>query len=317
MKVSCPAPAKLNLFLHVIGRRPDGYHLLQTLFRFIDLHDTLHFTLRKDGAVRRCNDVEGVTEEQDLCIRAARMLQSETGCGLGADIEVEKHIPIGGGLGGGSSDAATTLIALNRMWELGLSRNHLMQLGLRLGADVPVFVFGENAFAEGVGEELQAYPLGEAWYVVLFPPVQVSTAEIFAHPELTRNAVSITMRALSERHLCDERQLRHVTDEGGRLREQLPGSSSRTKGLRPTVSEMLLLNDLQSVVCKLYPEVARYIAWLDKFAKAMMTGSGACVFAEFADRSQAETVMKQLPHGMRGVVAQGLAKHPLHDWVPD
>ena len=284
IKLSCPAPAKLNLFLHVIGRRPDGYHLLQTLFRFIDLHDTLHFSLREDGMVRRSNAVEGVVEEQDLCVRAARMLQSETGCSLGVDIGVEKRIPIGGGLGGGSSDAATTLIALNRLWKLGLSRNHLMQLGLRLGADVPVFVFGENAFAEGVGEELLAFPLAVAWYVVLFPPVQVSTAQIFAHPELTRNAVSITMRSLSERHTCDERQLR---------------------------------NDLQSVVCKLYPEVARYIAWLDKSGKAMMTGSGACVFAEFASRGQAEAVMKLLPHGMRGVVAQGLARHPLHDWVPD
>jgi 4-diphosphocytidyl-2-C-methyl-D-erythritol kinase len=284
MKLTCPAPAKLNLFLHVIGRRPDGYHLLQTLFRFIDLHDTLHFTLRKDGMVRRSNAVEGVAEEQDLCMRAARLLQSETGCGLGVDIEMEKQIPIGGGLGGGSSDAATTLIALNRLWTLGLSRKRLMQLGLRLGADVPVFVFGENAFAEGVGEELVAYPLAEAWYVVLFPPVQVPTAQIFAHPELTRNAVSITMRALSERHLCDERQLR---------------------------------NDLQTVVCDLYPEVGRYLAWLGKFGKAMMTGSGACVFAEFASLQQAEAVIEQLPPGMRGIATQGLAKHPLHDWVLD
>jgi 4-diphosphocytidyl-2-C-methyl-D-erythritol kinase len=317
IKLACPAPAKLNLFLHVVGRRPDGYHLLQTLFRFIDLHDTLHFTLRNDGVVRRSNIVAGVAEEQDLCVRAARMLQNETGCSSGADIEIEKHIPIGGGLGGGSSDAATTLIALNRLWSLGLSRSRLMELGLRLGADVPVFVFGENAFAEGVGEKLQAYPLAEPWYVVLFPPVQVSTAQIFAHPELTRNAVSITMRALSERQFRDERQLRHVTDEGSHLREQLPGSSSRTKGLRPTVSELLLRNDLQSVVCKLYPEVARYIAWLDKFGKAMMTGSGACIFAEFADRDLAEAVIKQLPDGMRGVVSQGLARHPLHDWVPE
>jgi 4-diphosphocytidyl-2-C-methyl-D-erythritol kinase len=289
IKLTCPAPAKLNLFLHVIGRRSDGYHLLQTLFRFIDLHDTLHFTLRKDGVVRRSNAVEGVAEEQDLCVRAARMLQNETGCGLGVDIEVEKHIPIGGGLGGGSSDAAATLIALNRLWALDLSRKHLMQLGLRLGADVPVFVFGENAFAEGVGEELAACPLAEAWYVVLFPTVQVSTAQIFAqldfeHPELTRNAVSITMRALSERHLCDKLQLR---------------------------------NDLQTVVCDLYPEVARYIDWLGKYGKAMITGSGACVFAEFASLQQAEAVIEQLPPGMRGVVAQGLAKHPLHDWVLD
>ena len=278
--ISCPAPAKLNLFLHVVGRRPDGYHLLQTLFRFIDLHDTLHFTLRNDGAIRRTRAIEGVAEEQDLCVRAALLLQSETGCALGVDIAVEKHIPMGGGLGGGSSDAATTLIALNRLWSLGLPRTRLMQLGLCLGADVPVFVFGENAFAEGVGEELQTYPLPEAWYVVLFPPVQVPTAQIFAHPELTRDTVSITMRALLER------------------RQQLH-------------------NDLQSVVCRLYPEVARYIAWLDNSGKAMMTGSGACVFAEFASRSRAEAVLQQLPHDMRGVVAQGLAQHPLHDWVLD
>lgn len=278
--ITCPAPAKLNLFLHVVGRRPDNYHQLQTLFRFIDLHDTLHFTLRNDGAVRRTHAIEGVAEEQDLCVRAARLLQSETGCALGVDIAVEKHIPMGGGLGGGSSDAATTLIALNRLWSLGLPRARLMRLGLRLGADVPVFVFGKNAFAEGVGEELQAYPLPEAWYVVLFPPVQVPTAQIFAHPELTRDTVSITMRALSERRW----QLR---------------------------------NDLQSVACKLYPEVARHIAWLDNHGKAMMTGSGACVFAEFASRSQAEAVLQQLPRDMRGVVAQGLAQHPLHDWVLD
>ena len=280
MKLTCPAPAKLNLFLHVVGRRPDGYHLLQTLFRFIDLQDTLHFSLSEDGAVRRTNAIEGVAEEQDLCVRAARLLQSETGCALGVDIAVEKRIPMGGGLGGGSSDAATTLIALNRLWLLGLSRPRLMQLGLRLGADVPVFIFGENAFAEGVGEELQAYPLADAWYVVLFPPVHVSTAEVFAHPELTRDTVSITMRALAKVQF--EQQLR---------------------------------NDLQSVVCGLYPEVGRYITWLNNFGKAIMTGSGACVFAEFASRSQAEAVLQQLPHGMRGVVAQGLARHPLHDWV--
>ncbi len=280
MKLSCPAPAKLNLFLHVVGRRPDGYHLLQTLFRFIDLQDTLHYTLREDGAVHRTNSIEGVAEESDLCVRAAKLLQAETGCKLGVDIAVEKRIPMGGGLGGGSSDAATTLIALNRLWSLGLSRKRLMQLGLSLGADVPVFVFGENAFAEGVGEALQAFALEEAWYVVLFPPVHVPTAQIFTHPELTRDAVSITMRALLER--------------------QEP-----------------LRNDLQPVVCGLFPEVARYLACLNGFGKAMMTGSGACVFAEYSSRSQAEVAMSQLPQEMRGVVTQGLNKHPLYDWMPD
>lgn len=281
MKLTCLAPAKLNLFLHVIGRRPDGYHLLQTLFRFISLYDTLHFSLCEDGEVRRTNSIEGVAEQQDLCVRAARLLQSETGCRLGVDITLEKYIPMGGGLGGGSSDAATTLIALNRLWALGLSRERLMQLGLSLGADVPVFVFGENAFAEGVGEKLQAYPLPEAWYVVLFPPVHVPTAQVFSHPELTRDTVSITMRALESQQ---KQQLR---------------------------------NDLQSVVCTLYPEVASYLAWLNNFGEAKMTGSGACVFAEFASQSQAEVVLQKLPQEMRGVVAQGLAKHPLHDWMLD
>lgn len=279
MKLTCPAPAKLNLFLHVTGRRPDGYHLLQTLFRFIDLYDTLHFTLREDGMVRRGNMIDGVEEQQDLCVRAARLLQDETGCRLGVDISLEKRIPMGGGLGGGSSDAATTLIALNRLWSLGLSRQRLMALGLRLGADVPVFIFGKNAFAEGVGEELQACPLPEAWYVVLFPPVLVPTVQIFSHPELTRDSLSITMRAL----LSEQKQQ--------------------------------LRNDLQSVACALYPEVAQHIAILDNFGSALMTGSGACVFAEFSSRGRAEEVMRQLPQKVRGVVAQGLAQHPLHDWV--
>ncbi len=279
MKLTCLAPAKLNLFLHVVGRRSDGYHLLQTLFRFISLYDTLHFSLREDGAVSRTNCIEGVAENQDLCVRAAHLLKSETGCRLGVDITLEKYIPMGGGLGGGSSDAATTLIALNRLWQLGLSRERLMQLGLSLGADVPVFVFGENAFAEGVGEQLKAYPLPEAWYVVLFPPVHVPTAQVFSHPELTRDTVSITMRALESQQ---KQQLR---------------------------------NDLESVVCKLYPEVSSYLAWLNNFGEAKMTGSGACVFAEFASQRQAEDVLQKLPQEMRGVVAQGLAKHPLHDWM--
>ncbi|HAF43618.1 MAG TPA: 4-(cytidine 5'-diphospho)-2-C-methyl-D-erythritol kinase [Gallionellaceae bacterium] len=283
--LTCPAPAKLNLFLHVVGRRADGYHLLQTLFRFIDLDDTLHFTLRSDGEVRRVNALDGVPPEQDLCVRAARLLQQETGCKLGVDIALEKRIPMGGGLGGGSSDAATTLLALNRLWELGLSRQRLMQLGLSLGADVPVFVYGENAFAEGVGEQLQSYPLAEAWYVVLCPPVHVPTATIFTHPELTRDTISMTMRALPKGH--DFRACRQ------------PG----------------LNNDLQAVACKLYPEVAEHLAWLARFAPSLMTGSGACVFAEFATEAEANTVLQQLPAQMRGFVARGLQHHPLRDFA--
>ena len=275
-QLSCPAPAKLNLFLHVTGRRADGLHFLQTLFRFIDLNDTLHFSLRTDGVVQRSNKIAAVPEEQDLCVRAARLLQKETACTLGVDILLEKRIPMGGGLGGGSSDAATALIALNRLWQLNLSREKLMQLGLQLGADVPVFVFGENAFAEGVGEKLQAYELPSAWYVVLFPPVHVPTAKIFSHPELTRDSVSLIMRAL------------------------------RTE---------LLRNDLQPVVCSLYPEVASYLAELAKYATALMTGSGACVFAEFKTQSEAEAVLQKMPEGMQGVAVQGLLRHPLFDWV--
>lgn len=281
--LTCPAPAKLNLFLHVTGRRADGYHLLQTLFRFIDLNDTLHFTLRSDGEVRRVNALDGVPAEQDLCVLAARLLQLECSCALGVDITLVKRIPMGGGLGGGSSDAATTLLALNKLWNLGLPRARLMQLGLTLGADVPVFVFGENAFAEGVGEQLQAFALPEAWYVVLFPPVHVPTAKIFTHPELTRDTNSITIRALPI------------------------GQNLSTVGW--------LSNDLQSIVCKLYPEVAQYLAILGKFAPAMMTGSGACVFAEFVSQAEAQKVLLQLPKEMRGVVAQGLPHHPLRDLV--
>jgi 4-diphosphocytidyl-2-C-methyl-D-erythritol kinase len=279
--LTCPAPAKLNLFLHVTGRRADGYHLLQTLFRFIDLSDTLYFTLRDDGEVRRVNALEGVPAEQDLCVRAARLLQQESNCTLGVDIQLEKRIPMGGGLGGGSSDAATTLLALNKLWHLGLSRERLMKLGLSLGADVPVFIFGENAFAEGVGEQLQAFPLPAAWYVVLFPPVHVPTAQIFSHPELTRDSNSITIRALPI------------------------GQSLSTVAW--------LGNDLQAIACKLYPEVAKYLAILGKYAPAMMTGSGACVFAEFASEAEALKVLQQLPQGIKGVVAQGLQQHPLRD----
>ncbi|MFA5370888.1 MAG: 4-(cytidine 5'-diphospho)-2-C-methyl-D-erythritol kinase [Sideroxydans sp.] len=282
--LSCPAPAKLNLFLHVVGRRADGYHLLQTLFRFIDLNDTLYFTLREDGEVHRLHALDGVPAEHDLCVRAARLLQQETGCRLGADIALEKRIPMGGGLGGGSSDAATTLLALNRLWRLDLPRARLQQIGLMLGADVPAFVFGDNAFAEGVGEQLHAYALPDAWYVVLCPQVMVPTVQIFSHPELTRNTISMTMRALPQ---------------GQDFR------AGRILGLN---------NDLQAVACELYPAVAEHLAWLARFAPALMSGSGACVFAEFTSEAEADTVRRQLPDTMRGFVARGLQQHPLKDF---
>lgn len=275
--LACPAPAKLNLFLHVVGRREDGYHLLQTVFRFVDFSDQLSFVLRNDGAIRLQTPISGVPEDKDLCVRAAKLLQQESRVSLGVDIFLKKRIPMGGGLGGGSSDAATTLLALNRLWGLGWQRSRLLQLALRLGADVPVFVFGENAFAEGIGEQLSPVALPPAWYLILTPPVQVPTAQVFASKELTRNTIPIKIPPFSV--------------ECGR-------------------------NDLEPVVCRLYPEVARHLAWLKRCGsarRAAMTGSGACVFAEFATEEAATAALAQIPSGMAGLVAQGLDRHPMHD----
>jgi len=277
----CPAPAKLNLFLHVVGRREDGYHLLQTVFRLLDFSDQLQFVLRSDDRIRLCTLLPGVPEEKDLCVRAARSLQQESGVALGVDIFLKKRIPMGGGLGGGSSDAATTLLALNRLWRLGWKRDRLLKLGLGLGADVPVFIFGENAFAEGVGEKLSAITLPPAWYLVLTPPVHVATAQVFASKELTRNTIPIKIPPFSV--------------ERGH-------------------------NDLEPVVCRIYPEVARSLQWLRQIEGpgiAAMTGSGACVFAEFATEIAAKSALTRLPPGMSGFVAQGLSRHPMHDFVEE
>ena len=268
-----PAPAKLNLFLHVVGRRADGYHLLQTLFRLIDHGDHLRFSPRQDGQLRLLNPLPGVPPESDLTLRAARLLQVETGCRQGADIHLEKHLPMGGGVGGGSSDAATVLLALNHLWQLDLPRQRLQEIGLRLGADVPVFLFGRNAFAEGVGEDLQALDLPPAWYVVLEPPVQVPTALIFSAPELKRDTPSI------------------------RAADWHPGFGG---------------NDLQAVAVARFPVIDDYRHWLGQYAEARMSGSGACVFAEFSDEASARQVLDRLPAGMRGWLAAGLAEHPLY-----
>ncbi|HEX4984727.1 MAG TPA: 4-(cytidine 5'-diphospho)-2-C-methyl-D-erythritol kinase [Burkholderiales bacterium] len=276
-----PAPAKLNLFLHVVGRRADGYHLLQTAFRFIDRGDELSFALRDDGAIRRVTPLAGVPENQDLVVHAARLLQRETGCETGADIGLVKRLPVGGGLGGGSSDAATTLVALNRLWRTGVSRRRLQELALQLGADVPVFVFGRNAFAEGVGERLQPLDLPPAWYLVLVPELAVSTAEIFSAPELTRNTNAITIAAFSVG-----------------LARSNPGR-----------------NDLEPVVCRRYPQVAHHLEWLRRYGDARMTGSGACVFCAFDSEEAARKALAELPAGMHGFVARGLDRHPL--WSED
>lgn len=271
---SYPAPAKLNLLLRVVGRRADGYHLLQTVFRFIDYGDMVTIALRDDDAIVRTSDLPGVPADSDLVVRAARALQQVTGCRRGADIGVEKRIPMGGGLGGGSSDAATVLLALNHLWGAGLTRDELARLGLALGADVPVFVFGRSAFAEGIGERLTAVDLPPAWYLVAAPrDVAVPTAAIFRHPDLKRDSEPI----------------------------RILGFSAMPAG-----------NDLQSVVCREFPAVARCIEWLEKHGPAMMTGSGAAAFAAFADEAQARSVAQQLPPDMQGFVAAGLDRHPLH-----
>lgn len=284
MMTTFPAPAKLNLFLHVVGRRPDGYHLLQTVFRFVDYGDSLSFVVREDGVIRRVNPLPGVDQEQDLTVRAARLLQQETGCRLGADIVLEKRLPMGGGLGGGSSDAATVLLALNRLWNLNLDRQVLQEMGLRLGADVPVFVFGESAFAEGVGEKLQPVALPPAWYVVLVPPVSVSTLEIFTSKELTRDTKPIKM-------------------------------SDFSTGCAWSISNDLwsTRNDLEPVVCRKCPQVAECLEWLKAYGDARMTGSGACVFAAFSSEEAANKVFLMKPAQMAGFVAKGMDKHPLHD----
>lgn len=272
-----PAPAKLNLFLHITGRRADGYHALQTVFQFLDYGDELRVTARADGVIRAVHKLPGVTSEQDLTVRAARLLQENAGGSLGADIELTKRLPVGGGLGGGSSDAATTLVALNHIWKLGLSVDELAKLGLRLGADVPVFVHGRAAWAEGVGERLTPVDLSEPWYLVIAPPCRVSTREVFASPDLTRDAKPITIRDF-------------LAGEGG--------------------------NDCEVLVSGRYPEVAEALRWLGRHAPARMTGTGGCVFAAFPDESAARRVAGQFiaerPDGGQALVARGLNLSPLH-----
>ncbi|WER46368.1 4-(cytidine 5'-diphospho)-2-C-methyl-D-erythritol kinase [Cupriavidus sp. WKF15] len=274
----CPAPAKLNLFLHVTGRRPDGYHTLQTVFQLVDWCDTLHFRRRDDGVVTRVTDIPGVPPQTDLVVRAARALQQATGTRYGADIEIDKILPMGGGIGGGSSDAATTLLALNRLWGLGLPRAELMRIGLTLGADVPVFVFGENAFAEGVGEELTPVELPDSWFVIVHPKQHVPTAEIFSDECLTRDTPLSIIAVFAA---CTNKF-----------------SFGR--------------NDLEAIATAKFGEVARALEWLKQFNQhARMTGSGACVFARFPDEQTAQQVLKRLPPEWDGRCVRSLAHHPL------
>ena len=275
--LACPAPAKLNLFLHVTGRRADGYHLLQTAFQLIDRCDTLDVEVRNDGQIIRTNDIPGVPAETDLIVRAARLLQEKTRCPLGANLTLHKILPMGGGLGGGSSDAATTLMALNRLWHTGLNKTELMSIGLQLGADVPFFIFGENAFAEGVGEELQAIQTPERWFVVIEPGVQVPTPAIFSAKELTRDSKIVRIADFSSN------------------------------------AEMFWKNDLQTVACAMFPEVDEAVRWLSQFGNAKMTGSGACVFCAFADESAADKVIAQMPERWTSWKAKALNRHPMDE----
>lgn len=271
--LTLPAPAKLNLMLHILGRRADGYHELQTLFQFLDHGDELTFTPRSDGQIHLHTELPGVDHDSNLIVRAARQLQAASGTALGADIQLLKRLPMGGGIGGGSSDAATTLVGLDHLWRTQLGEDRLAQIGLRLGADVPVFVRGHAAFAEGVGERLQRVQLNEPWFLVIAPQVSVSTAEIFSDPELTRNTPAITVRSL------------------------LAGGGH---------------NDCQPVVEKRYPEVRNALSLLNKFVPARMTGTGACVFGSFPNKGEADKVCRQLPAHMPGFVAQGRNVSMLH-----
>lgn len=270
--VDFPAPAKLNLTLSIVGQRADGYHLLETVFRFIDLADTVSLAVRTDGLIVLDNPLPDVPPEADLTVRAAKALQAATGCALGVSIRLTKRIPMGGGLGGGSSDAATVLLALNQLWQVNLSRAALQAIGLTLGADVPVFVFGRPAFAQGIGEDLTVCEVPEAWYVVLYPNIAVPTAKVFSHPDLTRNSPSVIMRSLKT---------------------------------------TLRKNDMQRVVCQMFPEVAGCITALGHYGNAMMTGSGSCVFLECSTQAEAETVYQAVSNQYGGFVVNGLQTHPL------
>ena len=288
----CPAPAKLNLFLHVTGRRADGYHLLQTVFQLLDHGDVLDFALRADGAIRRTTEVAGVPEAHDLIVRALHLLRQahldrHGSAPPGIDVAIRKILPMGGGLGGGSSDAATALMAANALWRSGLSRAELMALALPLGADIPFFIFGENAFAEGVGDALQPVATPDCWYVVIEPGVAVPTAAIFCSDHLTRNTKPVRIADFS-RHLSGR------TDMSGFGK-----------------------NDLQAVASRLFAPVAEAIDWLAQFGDARMTGSGACVFCAFSTEREADAVCTQVPAVWTAWKAKSLAVHPLRAVLQD
>lgn len=271
--LSLPSPCKLNLFLHINGRLPNGYHQLQTVFQLLDYGDTLHFEPTSDGEITLAPAIEGVAHQDNLIIKAANLLIETTGTRQGAHITLDKRLPMGGGIGGGSSNAATTLVGLNHLWQLSLSYEQLATLGLRLGADVPVFVNGQSAWAEGVGEALTPIELPERWYVVIRPDVHISTAEIFSQKKLTRDTPIIKVAAFLE--------------GGGR-------------------------NDCQNIVLQHYPQVKEAVEWLSQYSEAKLTGTGSCIFASFANEGEAKSVLANRPEHLKGFVAKGVNRSPLH-----
>ncbi|XXK44574.1 4-(cytidine 5'-diphospho)-2-C-methyl-D-erythritol kinase [Porticoccaceae bacterium nBUS_17] len=276
--LSLPSPAKINLFLHITGQRSDGYHNLQTLFQLLDFGDKLVFRSNRSGNIKINGNIDGVDEKNNLIFHAATLLQKSTGCDLGCTIDLTKNLPMGAGLGGGSSNAATTLIGLNALWKCGLTANQLSDLGKTLGADVPVFVHGESAFAEGIGDILTPLTLPQRWFLVITPNCHVSTREIFSNPQLTRNSSPIKIRALS-------------------------GVEYR--------------NDCQDVVSKLYPAVGTVLQWVENFSAPLMTGTGASVFCSFDSKSEAQHVLSKLPKQWTGFVAKGVNRSPVHEQLHD
>ena len=276
--LSLPSPAKINLFLHITGQRSDGYHNLQTLFQLLDFGDKLVFRSNLSGNIKLNGNIGGVEEKNNLIFHAATLLQKSTGCDLGCTIDLTKNLPMGAGLGGGSSNAATTLVGLNALWKCGLTANQLSDLGKTLGADVPVFVHGESAFAEGIGDILTPLTLPQRWFLVITPNCHVSTREIFSNPQLTRNSSPIKIRALS-------------------------GVEYR--------------NDCQDVVSKLYPAVRTVLQWVENFSAPLMTGTGASVFCSFDSKSEAQHVLSKLPKQWTGFVAKGVNRSPVHEQLHD
>ncbi len=275
------APAKLNLFLHITGRREDGYHLLQTVFQFLDHADTIELVCREDASIHRLSNLEGVPADDDLVVKAAKLLQKKCNCLLGADIRVKKVLPMGGGLGGGSSNAASVLVALNHLWDCGLSQQELMTLGVQLGADVPVFIFAQSAWAEGVGEHLKAIDLPEKWFLVLKPQINVSTAKVFSNSQLRRDCATIT------------------------IRDFLTGQTQS------------IGNVCEKPVREMYPEVDEALRDLGNYAESKLTGTGACVFAAFDNEEQAQKALSELSNKWDGFVAKSMNQTPLKEYFPN